>query len=150
MSARGFTLIELLVVIAIIGILASIVLASLSSARSSSRDTQRVGELQQILREVFASDIPGSGVSLGGGGCVFNAVLTNCSMLSKFTDPSGSTQTCSKVTPRTCEYTLTQPAGGGATPTTLNFQICATLENGGTLKNVYISSNRLQVTDGCP
>lgn len=57
-QSGGFTLVELLVVIAIIGLLASIVLASLSTSKSKARDAKRISDIKtiQLALETYYND----------------------------------------------------------------------------------------------
>jgi len=70
-NTRGFTLIELLVVIAIIGILASIVLVSLNSARKKGNDTRVISDVQQ-MRTLLETAYNGSGYPVNGANASCN------------------------------------------------------------------------------
>lgn len=74
---KGFTLIELLAVIAIIGILAALILVSLSNARKQGRDTQR----KSIVRAIAQAEES-----------YFNERNTYAPLGTLTTIPSGSTE----------------------------------------------------------
>jgi len=67
----GFTLIELLVVIAIIGILASVVLASLSSARNKGLDGKISSQLSSMRAQ--AQLYSGTGTAFAAAACATTA-----------------------------------------------------------------------------
>jgi len=53
MKRRAFTLVELLVVIAIIGLLSTIAVVSLSTARANARNAKRISDVRQLAQAFY-------------------------------------------------------------------------------------------------
>ncbi|MDX9892817.1 MAG: type II secretion system protein [Patescibacteria group bacterium] len=77
MKKKGFTLIELLVVIAIIGLLSTLAVVALNSARLKARDAKRVSDIKQIQTalELYYSD-ENSYPTAGGGSYILGDDVT--------------------------------------------------------------------------
>ena len=126
--SRGFTLIELLVVITIIGLLSTVVLASLGSARAKSRDARRLSDLKQIATTIALGD---GTKSVAFAVCTTAGTrLSTCTTpvgLTVFTDPSEPSALCpagaSATASAPCDYTVANAAAN-----TQNWKVCTYLE----------------------
>ena len=128
---EGFTLIELLVVIAIIGLLSTLAVVALNSARQRSRDAKRVSDIRQVQTalELGYAEIGGypaaaAPVILGSaafdvmcvnGGSVFQGSNAGCSTVLMGLVPSNPT-------PNGAAYTYTSATGSGTYSITFSLE----------------------------
>jgi general secretion pathway protein G len=122
-NKKGFTLIELLVVIAIIGLLSTLAVVALTSARQKSRDSKRVSDMKQLqtaMELLFSSNnsytivagctAPKAVSDLACATAPFTDYLPNAATMK---DPStgAATPLCTAASAAICQYAFTTTPG---------------------------------------
>lgn len=109
-TLTGFTLIELLMVISIISLLSSVVLSSLSGARTKARDAKRMQDMKNFEKALYLYSLDHNGkypLQNGQGSCAYAPWgITDWNTNGLATDmkpyisamPSGPLQDCTNLT----------------------------------------------------
>ena len=127
-NKKGFTLIELLVVIAIIGLLSTLSIVALNSARARSRDARRISDIQQIQSalEMYYNDANGYPGSLNTS---IAASSTYMAVVPKAPTPVDS-PTGASCTTANNTYVYTSTAVNGVNNATYTLTYCIGSDTG--------------------
>jgi len=134
-ALAGFTLIELLVVIAIIGLLATIVMVSLNSARANAANASVKANLKTIITQaVIAWDSVNS----------YAAVCVDTTVEKALGSAAGAGGGALGASPYACTNSTSEVCCNQATAT---WVVAAPLKGGGTWCVDSVGSNRLAAAD---
>ncbi len=113
-TKQGFTLIELLVVIAIIGLLSTLSIVALNSARAKSRDARRVSDIKQMQTalELFYNEAGFYPIDASVTTSIYSTTTSYMQLIP--TAPTPVDGTCNS-TNNTYDYSQTGTAGSSYT-----------------------------------
>jgi prepilin-type N-terminal cleavage/methylation domain-containing protein len=129
-NKKGFTLIELLVVIAIIGLLSTLSVLALNSARARSRDAKRIADVKQIQTalEMYYNDFGQYPPTVTVGGIIGTTTGSGTIFMKQV--PTAPTPVDGSCTTSNNPYVYTyQPVGGTGGSYTLTY--CLGANTGG-------------------